>query len=304
MAPDDPSVDGVIVGLDGSEASMPAMRWAVAHADLFGPPQPVLVWHYPAAMWSTIFVGPDTLSTETMQRAAEQTIATALEEFEPDDYLPPHVREGDPASQLVGAAANAALLVVGSRGLGAVRGRILGSVGCYCADHAAVPVVIVPDRREAPTPAAGEARRLVVGVDGSENGDAALRWAVANSRPEDEIGAVSAWLPSAGLGYESVDLEVELLEKAAEETVEETAHRICDELDVPGTRVTRMHERGDPRAVLRRLAYGADLVVVGARGRSGLPHLFLGSTASSLAHRPVCPTAVVPAGARDPEPED
>ena len=67
--------------------------------------------------------------------------------------------------------------------------------------------------------------------------------------------------------------------------------------------MTRTVERGDPRAILRKLAYGADLVVVGARGRSGLPHLFLGSTASSLAHRPVCPTAIVPAGPREPESE-
>ena len=49
-----------VVGLDGSAASMPAMRWALAHADLFGPPQPVMVWHYPAAMWSTTFAGPAT----------------------------------------------------------------------------------------------------------------------------------------------------------------------------------------------------------------------------------------------------
>jgi len=288
-----------VVGLDGSESSMPAMRWAIAHADLFGPPEPMLVWHYPAAMWSSPLAGPDTLSVETMQSAAEKALAAALDELDPADHLPPVVRHGDPATQLVEQATDAGLLVVGTRGLGAVRGRLLGSVGCYCADHAPVPVVIVPAAREgAPH---GPGRRVVVGVDGSDNADAALRWALMHSRDDDEIIAVGAWETVASLGTRDTGEEVELLEKLAVETVDEVAHRVTGELGIAGSRVERRHERGDPRSVLRRLAYEADLVVVGARGRSGLPHLFLGSTASTLAHRPISPLAIVPAGDRSPD---
>jgi nucleotide-binding universal stress UspA family protein len=51
---------------------------------------------------------------------------------------------------------------------------------------------------------------------------------------------------------------------------------------------------GDPRSVLRTAADGADLLVIGARGRGVIDHLLLGSVASALAHHPSVPTIVVP----------
>ena len=100
---------------------------------------------------------------------------------------------------------------------------------------------------------------FVVGIDGSEESVAALRWAVEHSRPDDVIVAVGAWETMASLGTRDTDDEAELLEKLTIETVDETAHRITGELGRSGGTVERRHERGDPRAVLRRLAYEADL---------------------------------------------
>ena len=282
-----------VVGFDGSEGSLPAMRWAVAHADLFGPPRPVMVWRYPAALWGTTFAGGETIGVDVMQEGAEAALAEALAEFGDIETAEPVVVQGDPAVRLVKEAGGAGLLVVGSRGYGALRSRLLGSVGVYCVDHSTVPVVIVPHGAGRDEGFDGP-RRVVVGIDGSDNADAALRWALGHVRADDEVVAVAAWHPTATLGYESIDAEAELLEQAATEAVDEAVHRIAGELGVDAGRVRREHERGDPRTVLRRRADDADLLVVGARGRTGVSHLLVGSTASSLAHRPICPVAVVP----------
>jgi nucleotide-binding universal stress UspA family protein len=81
---------------------------------------------------------------------------------------------------------------------------------------------------------------------------------------------------------------------AAIDTVSQTVTRITTELGVDPDRVLRTVDCGDPRTVLRSIGEKADLLVVGSRGRSGVSHIFCGSTATSLVYRPVCPTVIVP----------
>ena len=75
-------------------------------------------------------------------RTLESTVAKAVEP--PDaDRVSQRVVQGHPAQVLLDAAADAALLVVGSRGLGGVRGMLLGSVSQHVVARAACPVVVV-----------------------------------------------------------------------------------------------------------------------------------------------------------------
>ena len=83
-------------------------------------------------------------------------------------------------------------------------------------------------------------------------------------------------------------------EAGAQATVNESADKVCAELGVDNSRIDRQIAEGDPRWVLLSKSDISDLLVLGRRGRGGLPHFFLGSTTTALIHRPHCPTAVIP----------
>ncbi|MEV2226033.1 universal stress protein [Nocardia vinacea] len=87
---------------------------------------------------------------EPLVEAARQTVDAALADASIDTSgidITPTVEQGAPARVLIDTAANAELLVVGSRGLGGFRGLLLGSVSQQCAQGATCPVVIVPPTR-------------------------------------------------------------------------------------------------------------------------------------------------------------
>ena len=140
----------IVVGVDGSPASEEALRWALGQARLTGQPvDAVTSWSMPVtfgeaagALMSIDWQGEAT-------RTLESTVAKAVEP--PDaDRVSQRAVQGHPAQVLLDAAADAALLVVGSRGLGGVRGMLLGSVSQHVVARAACPVVVV--RAPADTP--------------------------------------------------------------------------------------------------------------------------------------------------------
>jgi nucleotide-binding universal stress UspA family protein len=136
----------IVVGVDGSPGSIVAMRWAADEARLRGTVlEVVTAWHYPVLSTIPAFgVLPpaDEMTTEArkgLRELLEAEHLTTSDELTVVDTI----GEGSPASVLVEAAADADLLVVGSRGHGAF-GTILGSVSHACVTHAACPVVVVP----------------------------------------------------------------------------------------------------------------------------------------------------------------
>ena len=296
MTTNDTEHRGMVVGIDGTEASTAALEWAAARTDRFGPVRPVHSWDYPVSVWAPAPLGPGVAPPAAeMAAAATEAAEKALAELADDvPCEPARVEHGDAGTVLVDVARDAKLLVVGTRGRGPVRANVIGSVARHCADHATVPLIIVPCP-DALVPAA-PSERLVVGVDGSDNSLASLRWAVENASPTAEIRAVSAWqTPVDGpilYGVNRFDLKA--LRAAATATVNDAADKVCAELGVDDTRIVREIAEGDPRWVLDRLAENADLLVLGKRGRTGLTHFFLGSTTTALVHRPHCPTAVIP----------
>ncbi|MEZ5246918.1 MAG: universal stress protein [Acidimicrobiales bacterium] len=287
---------GIIVGVDGSDASQAALEWAAARTDQFGPVRPVHSWDYPISVWAPSPFGPGMAPPANEMAAAAQEAADKLVADLGDDipHEAPIVEHGDAGSVLVEAARDAELLVVGTRGRGPVRANVIGSVARHCADHTPVPLVIVPHHDELVP--AGPSERIVVGVDGSDSSLAALRWAIENAPADATISAISAWqTPVDGpilYGVNRFDLKA--LRAAAQATVNEAADRVCGELGVDGSRVIREIAEGDPRWVLLTQSETADLLVLGQRGRTGLSHFFLGSTTTALVHRPHCPTAVIP----------
>jgi nucleotide-binding universal stress UspA family protein len=137
----------IVVGVDGSDGSKLALRWAVQEARWRGAKVVAVgAWEYPY-----IYAGPADMvpltpwkeqGPEVLQMLNAE-IAAVLAEESPVE-VEARVEEGPAARVLLDAAEGAALLVVGSRGRGGFRGLLLGSVSMQCAHHASCPVVIIP----------------------------------------------------------------------------------------------------------------------------------------------------------------
>ena len=133
----------IVVGVDGSETSRAALTWAIEEAILRRASiRIVTAWQIPEAVYLGALI-PDSL-TPGLEEAAEDIQASVLAEVDADDVrIVADVFEGDPSQVLIDAAKDAEMLVVGSRGLGAFRELVLGSVSQRCAHHAPCPVVVV-----------------------------------------------------------------------------------------------------------------------------------------------------------------
>lgn len=135
----------VVVGLDGSGPSIGALEWAVKEAKLRqGTVRVVTAWHYPPVPSSV----EDSVSNDALHHAQHmQSAVLATLDGQGVDISPVLVRDL-PVRALLGAAKDADLLVVGSRGHGGFAGLLLGSVSAQVAHHAGCPVLIFRSGRK------------------------------------------------------------------------------------------------------------------------------------------------------------
>jgi nucleotide-binding universal stress UspA family protein len=133
----------IVVGVDGSQESRQALRWAARlAAAMDADVDAVAVWHSP----NLVFGPPPVEFTHPPELHMEKTLAATVDAVFGADRprnLRLLVREGHPAEVLVGRSATATLVVVGSRGMGAIKGLLQGSVSRYVSEHAICPVLIV-----------------------------------------------------------------------------------------------------------------------------------------------------------------
>lgn len=272
----------LVVGVDGSESSARAVRWAALEASRVGAPLELLsAWQTPVTTsWGTLgtpYVDPAIFegnATEAVRAAKAQV----TEEMGAD--APPMTgatAAGPPAPALLDAAQHASLLVVGTRGRGGLARAVLGSVSTTCAHHTPVPLVVVGD--EAPDPGTGG---LVVGFDDSPGARAALRWAVADARATGAtVHVTHSWTTPIGEPFGNLPNEPLLRDPtpAIERAVTET---LAGEPDLPPITVDVV-----PAPAARHLAErakGEAALVVGSRGHGGFVGLLLGSVSQSLLH--------------------
>ena len=138
----------IVVGVDGSEESRRALRWAIDEARLRGARVVALrAWIYPALAAGGLIPATSDL-VDQLATTERKELADAVAEAAPGGVEVEQVVVEDAAARaLVEAAAGADLLVVGSRGHGGFTGLLLGSVSQQCAHHAPCPVVIIPPER-------------------------------------------------------------------------------------------------------------------------------------------------------------
>ncbi|WP_309081357.1 universal stress protein [Zhihengliuella sp.] len=146
-----------------------------------------------------------------------------------------------------------------------------------------------------PEPSSAPADGIVVGVDGSESGKCALKWAAAEARSRHlPLNVVTAYtIPvfaasSMDAGYATLDDDV------IREGAEEVLQQALADFDASGLELRSRVESGDPSGVLLDLSREADLMVVGTRGRGGFVGRMLGSVSAALPAHAKCPTVVVP----------
>jgi nucleotide-binding universal stress UspA family protein len=184
------------------------------------------------------------------------------------------VMAGSGGPVLVSESADAAMVVVGGRGIGGVAGLLAGSVAPYVASHAHCPVLAVRVGQSL-LPKSGT---VIVGVDGSASSLAALRFACEFAQDRDaEVEVVTAepqssqttparlegWVAPVGLDHPSVRIRTSLVDDAASHA-------------------------------LLAASRSARLVVVGSRRQGELASLVHGSVGHDLIRRSACPVMVVP----------
>ncbi len=137
----------IVVGVDGSEPSTLALRWAINEADRHGGTvEAVHAWHG-AYIGSATPYGVALIDPKIYSDAADKLLDTVVDAADESGLEAPIRRtvvQGSPAHALLEAGKGADLIVVGSRGRGGFAGLLLGSVSQQVVHHASGPVVVVP----------------------------------------------------------------------------------------------------------------------------------------------------------------
>ncbi|WP_375503481.1 universal stress protein [uncultured Jatrophihabitans sp.] len=134
----------IVVGVDGSKASIEALQWARVMGTAFDAElDAVLAWEYPASYGISGWLGEWDPSADAASML-EHTLQLAFGDDRPAG-ITTTVTEGHPANVLVDASGGAELLVVGSRGHGGFVGLLIGATSAHVAEHARCTVLVTHD---------------------------------------------------------------------------------------------------------------------------------------------------------------
>jgi nucleotide-binding universal stress UspA family protein len=205
---DNAASEPVVVGIDGSEAAITAAIWAATeavHRDV-----PLRLVHAIALGGGPLLV-PDG-GTEAEREYAEmalRAVSAAVETTGLPVKIETEVRWGSSDTVLVDESRTAAMVCVGSTGIGAVSSRLLGSTAADVAQHALCPVAII--RTPHVKPLSGT-DWIVVAIDDSAEDDAVVEFAMAEAALRHApILAVGVWSEDFGdTPYDELDRRVQV----------------------------------------------------------------------------------------------
>jgi nucleotide-binding universal stress UspA family protein len=281
----------VVVGVDGSQSAMAAVRWGVAEAARLRSPLRLILAF--AWMVDDVAARPgleERYRAVLLDRAHDHLVAAAAVagREEPGVDVEQQLIEGHPIPVLDAESESAQLIVVGDTGLGRVEGALIGSVAVALAAHASCPVVVVRgtggDR--------SSALPVLVGVHGAPTSESAIAFAFeAAAARNAPLLAVHTWwdlVIDLGMGHlpdwDAVEADEQRL----------LSQRLAGWSEkYPGVPVEGLVTRDRPSHSLLQQAARAQLVVVGSRRRGRFAGSVLGSVGNALLHRAPCPVAVV-----------
>ncbi|GAA2211802.1 universal stress protein [Nonomuraea monospora] len=269
---------GVLVGYDGSPPAREALRWGAAEAEGRRLPLTVChVWEWPHREWPDEVVPLDLVSRPA-QRLVKDAAAWAVRRH-PTVPVNTLTDRGAAAALLTALSEQAALIVLGTRGFGEVRGVTVGSVSGHVAAHARCPVIVMRG-----SPEERAAREVLVGFDGSPASGAALGFAAMEAARLEARLRVLLARGERGPGPRGLRAQAqstawhELVSRQRAFPLLEAAVVVVDE---------------PARRALLEAARKACLLVVGARGLGEVRGLLLGSVSQAMVHHAPCPVAVV-----------
>ncbi|MCX5418515.1 universal stress protein [Streptomyces sp. NBC_00078] len=284
----------ITAGVDGTEESTAALDWAAREAVRRGLALRVVqAWSFQP------YEGIDAADPDTQAgwvRDGLDEVVRGVTGRHPDLDVTTDVVTGEPVGTLLAAAAEAELLVLGSRGHGPVVGFLLGSVGQQVIAEAARPVVLVRAGDQPAAEAGG--REVVVGQQGEPDDSAeTLRFAFETAVARGAtVRAVRAWTLPPVFAYSPGSMRL-LDEAGGLEPFERKALAAALQPwrerfpDVP---VVEHVEIGSAGQVLLSMTGRAQLMVVGRRVRRTAVGARIGSVAHGVLHHASCPVAVVP----------
>ena len=283
----------VTVGLDGSPESLAAADWAAEEARRRRLPLRLLaVWVADAHDLSAY--GDPVAARERFDAMLRETAERVAREH-PEGEVIGRRQTGMPSVALREAADEGALLVVGSRGLGAVRGVLLGSVSRATVAGASGPVTVV---RGAPTETPDGP--VVLAIDLDQPADEVLEFAFdAAAARGAELRVVNVWSPAPTVVPQVAVGVPAPLGPSPEELARERRESLTATLRpwrarYPDVLVHEEPTSGRPSTSLREAAIGAALMVVGRRERPTRLGPRLGRVTQSLLHHCPVPLTVVP----------
>ncbi len=281
---------GILVAVDGSVESDAAITWAAEEAAIRRQPitlmhvvEPVVVtWpvRYLEAGYRRWQEDHAELVIELAQKVAQAAIGDSKVAIQSE------VRHGTVGTELIGASKKAMMTVSGSRGLGGIGAGLLGSVSRGLLHYARGPVAVIRPSDEQPD----RSLPVLLGVDGSPASEAATAFAFDEaSRRGVDLLALHAWsdvstVPPWGPDWRTYE----------QEGGEMLAERLSGWQDqYPDVHVRRKVVCDRPAQWLLEESAGAQLVVLGSRGRGGFSRLLLGSVSTAVAESSKTPVIVV-----------
>ncbi|MFC3349254.1 universal stress protein [Streptomyces echinoruber] len=296
----------VTVGLDGSPESRAAAEWAAREAQLRGLPLKLVhVWEaVPPAMAQAPLLGAETHRhwTERIPREAAEGLRLRHPGLE---IATRQLSGGSVVTCLTDEAREAELLVLGSRGMSALGGFLVGSVGLAVAAHARGPVAFVRAAEQAadehvPDPAgipsaATPFRPVVVGVDTGRPDAVVLGFAFEEAaRRRTALRALHGWFPPYYYAY-GLPADPELQQELEKEQAAALATALRPWREkYPDVEVAEDVRCGAPALQLVDAAPEASLVVVGRRTRRLPLGPHTGSVTHAVLHHAAAPVVVVP----------
>lgn len=279
---------GIVVGVDGSAESNAAVTWATREALMHK--APVTLLHVVAPLDRSSLRQPNGDIPDWQSDAAQRVIAqarTVVDSSRGGTSLDVHteVAYSEVAPTLIDASNEARMIVAGGTGLGAIGRLLLGSVSTSLIHHAHGPVAIVHTGQDFAHDAP-----VVVGIDGSPASETATALAFDEaSRRGVPLVALHAWsdvgvFPILGMDWREYE----------QQGYEILAERLAGwQEQYPDVPVRRRVVCDQPARWLLQAAEGAQLVVVGSRGRGGFAGLLLGSVSSAVAQAAEIPVIIV-----------